>query len=473
MSYTLAQLLSPQNLDTIRSLYLSALQGAGFPAITEWLPKDGVEMSYVDMISRAVDEMIAADIPDIAASGFLGEATGDFMTLLAKEVYLLDRLPATSTTFNMQFASSSAAPPYQLAIGDIIIAAATGNRYTNTVPLNIQPGTVSDAISFQAESPGAAFADDPNVVTMQLVTAFAGLTPLAASADFGPVVQSGASTGQIKPARSGAAAPDPHTRLLRIDIAGQIGAAQYSVQTDGGVFVSGGLLLASNNLGGGAKALATAGGVTPSFIAGDTFRIVSPGGPNYVQGSNQESNADLAARCRARWPALSLNATKAVIYLWARLAYPPASRIAVTPDPVTAGQIDVLVADSHGPIDPVNARAIEVYVAQRLSLLDSVRVQPATAQPVFAVATVTVTAATIVAVQLAADEGWVLFLGTVPLGGVVRLSDLEQVVMDAGAVDIDLSSIALNGLSANLQLAAGAVPQVGLSLTISLEWRLA
>jgi uncharacterized phage protein gp47/JayE len=477
MSYLLADLLSPQNLDTIRSLYLSALQGAGFPAITEWLPKAGVEMAYIDMVSRAIDEMIAADIPAIAASGFLGQATGDFMTLLAKEVYLLDRIEPTSTTFNMQFSSSAAAPPYNLAIGDIIVAAPTGNRYHNTIPVVIQPGTLSDAVSFQAEHPGAAFADNPTpgipgAATMQLVTAFAGLTPVAASADFGPVVQSGSSTGQISAARSGLAAPDPHRYVLRIDIAGQLGAAQFSVSTDAGVFVAHGLLLASNDLGGGAKALAIAGGVTPSFIAGDTFTIISPGGPNFIQGSDEETDANLAARCRARWPALSLNATQAVIYLWARLAYPPASRIAVTPDPVIAGQIDVVVADSHGPIDPTNAQAIETYIAHRLSLLDSVRVQPASAQLVFAVATVTVTGATIAAVQQAAEEGWVLFLGAVPLGGIVRLSDLERVIMDAGAVDVDLSSIALNGHSANLQLGPGAVPQPGLALTVSLEWRI-
>jgi hypothetical protein len=479
LSYLLADLLSPQNLDSIRSLYLSALQGAGFPSITEWLAKGGAEMGYVNMIARAIDEQIAANIPDIVASGFLGHAAGDFMTLLAREVYLLERIPATSTTFNLQFVSSAAAPPYQLAVGDIVVAGPSGNRYTNTVAVTIPPGAVSGAVSFVAVAPGAAFVDNPTpgalgAASLQLVTAFAGLTLQPAAADFAPTVQSGSSTGQIKATRTGTLAPTPHTFVIRIDIAGNLGGAQYSVSTDGGIYLPGGLLAATQDLGGGTRLLAVAGGSSPAFLAGDTFTVVTPGGPNYVQGSDVESDANLATRCRGRWPALSLNPTKAVIYLWARLAYGAASRIGITPDPVIAGQINVLVADSHGPIDPINAAAIETYIASKLrNLLSSVRVRPATALIVTTAGIVTAPANSLATVQQAAQEAWTLYLGAIPLGGKVVVAELEQALMDAGATDVDLSTLLINGSAVNLQLGPGVVPVPdSVPLATSLEWRL-
>lgn len=461
MAYTLADLLTPQNLDEIRSVYLSALQGAGFPAITEWQPKAGVEMAYVDMIARAIDEQIAADLPDIVASGFLGHATGTFMTLLAREFYQLERIAATSTTFNLQFNSSPAAPPYNLAVGDIVVVAPSGNRYTNTTALDSQPGELSAAIAFVAEAPGADFADNPTpgapgAVSMQMVTSFAGLSPVTAAADFAPVVQSGSSTGQIQPAKTGAATPDPHTMEIRIDLAGEIGAAQYSCSFDGGPFIPEGVLLASQELAPGTTVLALPGGTAPSFLAGDIFTVVTPGGPNFVQGSDEESNEDLAARCRARWATLSLNATKRVFFLWARLAYGSASRIDVTPDPVIAGQTNVVVADSHGPINPVSAEAIETFIAAKLSILDTVRVRPATAVNVTTTGNVKVTARKRSTVQAAAQEAWILYLGKVALGDVVRISELEQAIMDAGAVDTD--TLKINGSASSLLLAAGVIP---------------
>jgi hypothetical protein len=463
--YTLADLLTPQNLDQIRSVYLAALQGAGIPAVTEWQPKAGVEMAYVDMIARAIDEQVAADLPDIVASGFLGHATGIFMDLLAREVYQLERIAATSTTFNLQFLSAPAAPPYNLGVGDVTVVAPSGNHYLNAAAFSTKPGQTTPPVPFQAAAPGATFADDPSPnganVQLQMVTTFAGLSLRPASADFDPVTQSGSSIGQIQPVRSGAAVPDPHTMVLRIEGTGDVGSAQFSISLDGGGFVPQGTLIASNTgLAGGTTILALSGGASPSFRKGDTFTIISPGGPNYVQGSDTESNADLAARCRARWSTLSLNATKPVLYLWARIAYNSASRIQVTPDPVTAGQIDIVVADSHGPISAVAARGIETFIAGKLrNILASVRVTPATALGVTTSGIVKVSAANKASVQAAAQEAWLLYLGTVPLEGVLRLAELEQALMDAGAIDVDVASLRLSGTAGNLHLAAGTVPQ--------------
>jgi hypothetical protein len=143
---------------------------------------------------------------------------------------------------------------------------------------------------------------------------------------------------------------------------------------------------------------------------------------------------------------------------------------------VVAGQIDVLVADSHGPIDPVNAQAIEVYIGRKLrNPLASVRVRPATAVIVTAAGIVTVPAGALAIVQQAAQEAWTLYLGAIPLGGIVVVAELEQALMDAGAVDVDLSTLTINGSTSNLQLLAGGVPTSGDAtnrLAATLEWRL-
>jgi hypothetical protein len=477
MAYTLADLLTPRLLDDVRSAFLGSLQGAGFPALTEWVPKAGVEMAYVDMIARALAEVVAVDEPDIAASGFLGLAQGIWSRLLARNTYRLNSFEATSTTFNLQFRSAPTAPPFNFGPGDVTVTGPSGSRYHNEVAFSVSPGALSEAVPFIASEPGSAFNDNPtpgspNQVNFTLVTGFAGLTVVTAAADFAAVLQTGQSTGQIEPVRAGASAPLPHTFVITMTSSGEIGTATFDLSLDGGPREPQGALLASQDFVDGTRILATPGGSAPSFLAGDTFTVVTPGGPNYVQGSDAETEEQLASRCRARWPSLSANPTGTVFELWAKQAYPVASRIRATPDTVTPGQVNLVVADSHGPISSVSAEIIETFIAPRLGPLDSVRVRPATALGIVTTGTITVTKGSAALVKARAQENWALYLGSVLLGATVEVSELEQAVMDAGAVDVDLESLTINGVSGSQELDPGVVPVDANSggLAVAMTW---
>lgn len=470
--YTLAQLLAPQNLDGIRSRLLATFQGAGFPAITEWQPKGGVEMGFVDMVGSSVADLLAADLPDIIAGGFLGKASDLWMDLLAETVYLLTRVPATKTTFNLELAvAATVGSPYTWDVGDVEVVGPSGHRYRNTTSGIGTPGDFA-TLAFEAEAVGSAYNDSP--AAMQLVTTFAGVTVRPAAPPVSPVYQSGGSTGQIVVTSQGGAG----TFILSIDVSGDVGTARFSIAANGDPPASYGILLASQQIrGGGLTVFAVNGSGTPgSFVAGDMFTFAAPGGPSFVQGSDAESDQALAARCRGRWPSLSLNPTEGLFRLWALLAYPSGTRIQVSPDLATdpagvPGRVRMYVADARGPLDTTGLAKITAFITPKMGPLDSFVASPASALPIAVSGSVLVTPTTLASVQQAAEEAWSRYLSEIPLGAPVEIARLIQALMDAGAVDVSpTTDLEINGVPTNVQLAHGQVPvEVG-TLAGSLEW---
>jgi hypothetical protein len=480
--YTLSDLVSALNLDAIRSQYLAGLQGAGFPALTQWVAKAGVEMSYVDMVSGSATDLIAADLPFLIAGGFLGKAAelgaDRALDLLGETVYLLPRVAATSTTFNMTLSCAATAGPYTLDPGDVQIIAPSGNRYVSTTGGTLDSDGAA-TIAFQAIAPGASYADDPSLGGFTLGTTLAGVTIAAAAPDFSDVVLVGAGSGQLVPTLVTTAdlltslahgAGTTHTYVARIDTTGDAGAALWSLSTDGGPFAGQGVLQASNLIGNGIAVLAVDGNTTPSsFVAGNTYTWRSPGGPKYVQGSDAESNIRYAARCRARWPSLSQNPTRGLIRLWISLVAPQASRVRLSVDPIVPARVLAQLADSHGPADQNLVNAVVAFIGPRIGPFSSIAGAPAPGVIITAAGSVTVTPSTRAAVQAAAQEAWVLYLGGLDLGSTVRLAELVRLLEDAGASVRDPTALSFNNVFANLTLPVGAVP-VPASLGDSMTW---
>jgi hypothetical protein len=454
--YTLAQLLERQNLDAVRSRYISGLEGAGFPALREWVPKAGVEMSFVDMISGSLTDLVAADVPDIIAGGFLGLGAEPWVDLHIETSYLLERIGSTSTTFNMTLSCVPTAGPYNYEPGALRIIADSGNVYVSTTGGTLEVGGTLD-VTFQAAEPGAAYADDPAESGFQLAApADAGVTIAPAAPTFSDVVLLGASTGTVVPAEITPGAARSGKIVVRIDKAGEPGDAEYSTSFDDGAFAGRGILAATSDLADlGIRLAAIAGTGTPSFIKDDTFTFHAPGGPSFVQGSDAEITPRYATRARGRWATLSRNITRGLIRLWVSRAAPQASRISIGVDDAVPGQINVVVADGHGAADQVVINSIVEYIAPRLGDLSSINATPAGETTVTPAGTVVVTKATKADVQRAAQAAWVRYNGAIDLGGTVRQASLEQLLMDAGASDV--SDISLNG-GGNLQLAPGYVP---------------
>ncbi len=462
--YQLADLLTQQNLDAIVAQYLAGLQGAGFPAITEWQPKAGVEMSFVSMVGSSLADLVAADLPLIIAGGFLGKGQGQWLDVLSESVYLRARRAATFTTFNYTLTCAPTAGPYVLNPGDVSAVAASGNHYVSTTGGTLAPGG-SLTVAMQAAAAGGSYADDPAGVGFTLGTALAGVTAAPASPTFSSVKHTGSSSGQISPTGTG---PTGGLYAVRIEATGDIGSARISVSVDGGAYIGKGTLQASTPIGNGITLNVTNGSVSgQSFQYGDVFTFTVPGGSGYVQGSDAESDSALAARCRACYQALSLNPTPGLIALWVSFAAPQASRILIGVDPVVPGRMLVTAADSHGGLDPSILAAITAYIAPKLSGLEGILCVSAEAQQIAPEGLVTVTPSSIAAVQAAAQLAWLQYAGQTPIGGRLLSSKLEDIIMDAGA--IDASQIAISGASPYFQLDANAVPAPE-SVVSSLTW---
>lgn len=488
--YTLADLVTALNLDAIRARYLSGLQGAGFPALTTWVPKAGVEMSYVNMVSGSATDLIAADLPFLIAGGFLHKAAeleaDEALDLLGETVYLLKRIGATFSTMNMTLTCAATAGPYSFEPGDVTIVAPSGNRYLNTTGGQLDSDGQT-TLAFQASGAGAAFADDPSVAAFTMGTTFAGVTLSAAAPDFSDVVLVGASSGQLVPARAlapvagflgglahgAAAAPviviEPHAYVARIDLTGDVGAALWSLSTDGGPFLGMGTIQAVQDIGGGARLFGYNGNTSPaSFVAGNTFTFRAPGGPKFVQGSDAESSIRYANRCSGRYATLSRNPTRGLIRLWVSLVASQATRLRLSVDLIVPARILAEIATSTGPADQNLVNAIIAFVQPRIGL-STITGKPATALGVKPAGQVTVTPSTAAAVQKAAQEAWVLYTGNLDLGAIVRVASLVTLIEDAGGTVRQPNAITLNGVTANLQLPPGNVP-VPLSLVDNMTW---
>lgn len=485
--YSYAQLLQTQSLTDLRVLLLSLAQGEGYPAITEWAGEPtGTEMTFVTMVCQAINQLAQSGAPidqqiaSAAAGRTLRWANGMWLDLLAEQVYQLTRDPATFTTFSMTLvnSNSSNAQTFTLQPGDVWVVGPTGNRYQSITGGNLGPGE-SLELAFQAENIGSAYADDPSQVTLQLVTTIAGVTLKAGGGDFTIVTNTAGSTGQLQPQRSNPATiPTPHTFSVQINVAGEIGAATYSLQIDDGAFVFQGLLNALNNLGDGTSIEAIAG-VAPSFLEGDIFVFSTPGTPNYIQGDDVESDASLIFRCQARWPSLSLNVLDAKVILWTVTAYPGANRVSVAPDIVTPGRFIVTVADSHGSVDQASVDTIEAYIKPRLGVDEDMGAASAFTVLLGSGGNVRVplrtSAADLEEIQREADIDWQAYLATVPISGTVVPAKLIEILMDVGALDVgDVTPLSVStpsqSFTDSFSVDSGSVPVRGTPLSQALTW---
>lgn len=176
MPLTLAQLTAGQTLDEVRQQYLDALAAAGFP-VTSWRSGDVARTLY-EIEARALYELSRSGgvIPQIASGGLLSTATGDWLTLLAREVYALGRNPAVATKGTVRLTCSADAGPYSITPGQLWFATAAGLRFNaaNATIVTLASGGTLD-ITVQAEAPGQAY-NVANGTIATLLTPLAGVT---------------------------------------------------------------------------------------------------------------------------------------------------------------------------------------------------------------------------------------------------------------------------------------------------------
>ena len=129
MSVTLSQLLTAVSADQEKATILARLGGKGFP-ITDWV-EGGIERTIVEAEAAGLSDLSSL-IPAIAAGGFLSTSTSDWLTLLAHELYEIDRHPALPTIGIETLTLDVAGGPYTIVPGQLTFRGAGGNVYTNT-----------------------------------------------------------------------------------------------------------------------------------------------------------------------------------------------------------------------------------------------------------------------------------------------------------------------------------------------------
>src|SRR5579885_3187771 len=95
---SLSDLTTPQTADQIKAQLIAALQDLGFP-VTDWF-SGGVGRTLLELLAQGLalfSQLIAA----IAAGGFVTQASGDWLTLVASDTYQLTRNAATFTAGNV------------------------------------------------------------------------------------------------------------------------------------------------------------------------------------------------------------------------------------------------------------------------------------------------------------------------------------------------------------------------------------
>jgi len=171
ITVTLADLLATPTQQSLvaDALGVLGLPGSPFPTAA-WQPTD---VPYVLVSANAAGMLdVAGFVPQIAAGGLLGLATGDWLTLLAASNFETYRNPAVSTIRMLTLVDTSGAPS-TFAVGDVTAVSVQGVEFTNASPGTLPANGVLP-MPFVAVVSGATGDNASGPWTMQ--TAIAGVS---------------------------------------------------------------------------------------------------------------------------------------------------------------------------------------------------------------------------------------------------------------------------------------------------------
>ena len=181
MSLNLTTLFSVETKDAILEKGLAIASALGLP-VTSWRPGDPTRSlyHYVAEILGSFESVVAQFI----RSGFLDYAEGDWLTLLAEQVYGLRRIEATAAGGEL-YLYNGGGGYYEWAAGDLSFkASATGKTYHSTTALTLASGELG-LVSFVADDAGSDYAAAAGEVD-ELVTSALGIV-VVTSANIGTV----------------------------------------------------------------------------------------------------------------------------------------------------------------------------------------------------------------------------------------------------------------------------------------------
>lgn len=465
---TLTELLAPESQDQIKARLLALMNRDGFP-VTDW-ESGGFTRTFIETLSLAYRDLVGNLIPQIAGGGFLDYAPDDddsWLTLLAEQMYSITRTEATHTIQKITLTCDGSNGPYTISAGQLMFRSTSGRRYANTTggTLNTSGTLVVEAKSESpndSSDPETNYVDGSGTIT-EMVTPLPGVTCSNLKTDFTPVVKSGKSSGTVTLSRtSGGVPPTDASFRITIKASGNVGVATavYELNANGIQVELG--VVGAHQLFNGTTVTFGAGAVSPHFIAGDTFTFGSPGSPVVQQGRDKESRTALIERCRARWPALATVPTDDKYILWSKLASDQVTKVRIAPSTTVGGRTDIWIAGAVNPLDAGVVTAVQNYVNARDGVSDLAVVASASGVDIQVTGQVTCPAGKSADVKAALDAAWTAYIASIDIGGIVRLSELAEACMDAGALDIE--DLAITG--ANVEASpVDSSPNVNRQLT--------
>jgi uncharacterized phage protein gp47/JayE len=174
MAVALSDLLIEPTEESVLAFALENLDALGFGA-TSWQPGSW-GLTFTRYLSRMVAD-VGKVIPVTARSGFIRLATGDWATVVAREVYDVIREAATTTAGEFVLTSTPGAPSHVIAAGDLQFATAPSGdaiTYRNTTGGTLNPGSTL-TLDVVAEVAGSA-GNIPADTTLYMWTPLVGVT---------------------------------------------------------------------------------------------------------------------------------------------------------------------------------------------------------------------------------------------------------------------------------------------------------
>ena len=200
---TLAELTTPLTKAEIKQAIYDAIEARGV-ATTSWKPGAVVRTIIAGIAIVLVGFSTLQQL--IAEGGFLDLAEGDFLELLALQVYNVVKNNGTFAAGNVVL-DNTGGGTFIVAIGDLIVLNSTsGKTYRNTAGFTLDPFETGEIVPVQAIEIGAASSSAATkidaletVLTGVTVTNLAALIGLDAETDAALRVRCLAKTGVLSP----------------------------------------------------------------------------------------------------------------------------------------------------------------------------------------------------------------------------------------------------------------------------------
>lgn len=468
----LSDLILARTRAQILDALIAQLQAGEMPT-TDWTEGSPERVLLEAEAASQVDLWAVASA--IASGGLIDLASGAWLTLLAKQRYNIDRTAATATQGTIRLTCSASAGPYTITAGQLQFKGASGNLYRNTTGGTLNTSSTLN-VTVVAEAAGSDEGNDPSSTITTMTTPLAGVTCTNPPATFSSVTTAGSSTGTVTPSFGTASSA---SWIVLILTSGQNTVATFKLSNDGGVtygspHTTGGALTNVDSTG---INLAFANGsVNPSFVAGDSFFFTSKGTWYTTQGADEESDASVRQRCKARWPDLSDTPTDDVYTAMAKAANASVTKVRVAVDNVIPARVNITIAGSNGTVSGSVVTAVQAYVDARQAFTDDPVVAAAGTMAItLAGATVRVRAQNLATAQASAQANLLAYFGTVGIGDgstvKVRYSQLIQAILDdSGDEDDSVSGLTLNGGTVDLTVTDGDVVTWSQTAAAAFTW---